>query len=201
MAYNDLGFEKQDAGSNISVWGDPHLNNVIDRIRYAIGGYQLVAITGDTVLTSVNGSTVMSDFQARTAMLKFSGTLANNATITVPSTAMRWMFWNATNKVLTVTTGAGVTVTIDPGDRVPVDCDGSNVLTLSYGGLALKDYITAFAASAGAVPSPIGNAGKYLFSDGANVLWRQPSTADLSDYSTKVLGVQIAMARAFARRR
>jgi hypothetical protein len=42
----------------------------------------------------------------------------------------------------------------------------------------------------------LGNAGKYLFSDGENVLWRAPSTADLSDYQAKVLGVQVALAAA-----
>ena len=35
---------------------------------------------------------------------------------------------------------------------------------------------------------------QYLYSDGANVLWRQPSTADLSDYNTLMLGVQVALA-------
>jgi hypothetical protein len=165
-SWTDLGFELQAAGEDLNTWGDPKLNNSLKRINYAIGGYQPIALTGDYTLTSSNTSTTQSDFQARNSLLKFTGTLSVAATITVPSTPMRWSIWNATNKTLTITTGAGNTALVEAGDCIPVECDGMAMRTISFGGYNLKDYITAFTASAGAVPSPIGNAGKYLYSDG-----------------------------------
>jgi hypothetical protein len=194
MAYNDLGFEKQGAGTNLNTWGDPHLNNTIDRARYAISGYVAVALTGDYTLTSSNTSTAPADFEARNALLKFTGTLTVNATVTVSGVPHRWLMWNATNKVLTITTGSGSTVTLDSGDKVVVWCDGTNVEQPGYAGYGLKDYIASMTATAGAVPGVTGNAGKYLYTDGVSALWRQPSTADLSDYARLVLGVQVALA-------
>lgn len=192
--YTPLGFEQQAAGENTNTWGSPKLNNAIGRIDGAIGGYYAVAITGSTSLTTSNSSTADADNTGRKALLKFTGTLAANATITVPSVGMKWLIWNATNKVLTFTTGAGNTVTIDAGDKTVVWCDGSACHTIYFGGLSLKDYIASVTATAGAVPGVTGNAGKYLYTDGASAFWRQPATADLSDYNTAILGVQVALA-------
>jgi hypothetical protein len=194
--WTDLDFEMQDAGSNNNTWGEDHLNNVISRINSAFGGYVDILISGDTTLTTVRPTTSMDedDFTGRIALLKFTGAPAANATITVPSVPMRRMIWNATSKVLTITTGAGGTLDIDAGDKVPVECDGANCFTTTYGGYDLKTYITGMTASAGAVPGVVGHAGKYLYTDGATAFWRQPSTADLSDYNTLILGVQVALA-------
>lgn len=193
-AYTPLGFEQQAAGEGTNVWGAPKLNNVIGRIDSVIGGYYAVAITGSYALTTSNSSTADADNTGRRALLKFTGTLSANATITVPSVGMKWLIWNATNKALTFTTGAGATVTIDAGDKTIVWCDGSACYTVEFGGLSLKDYIAAVTASAGAVPGVTGNAGKYLYTDGVSAFWRQPATADLSDYQTAILGVQVALA-------
>ena len=179
-SWTDLDFELQAAGENTNTWGQPHLNNVITRINYAFGGYVSIALTGDYTLTTVRPTTSMvaADFTARISHLKFTGTLSANATITVPSVSMvRWIY-NATNKALVISTGAGNTVTVDAGDRTMVVCDGSACYTITFGSLGLKDYIAAVTASAGAVPGVTGNAGKYLYTDGASAFWRQPSTAD-----------------------
>lgn len=192
--FTALGFEKQAAGEHNNTWGSVYLNDTIQRTDYAIGGYYAVAITGSTSLTTSNSSALQADNTGRQALLKFTGTLAANATITVPSVGMKWLIWNATNKVLTFTTGAGATVTIDAGDKTIVWCDGSACYTVEFGGLSLKDYIAAVTASAGAVPGVTGNAGKYLYTDGVSAFWRQPATADLSDYNTAILGVQVALA-------
>lgn len=193
-SYSPLGFELQAAGENTNTWGAPKLNAALSRIDGVIGGYYAVAITGSYALTTSNSSTADADNTGRRALLKFTGTLAANATITVPSVGMKWLIWNATNKVLTFTTGAGATVTIDAGDKTIVWCDGSACYTVEFGGLSLKDYIAAVTASAGAVPGVTGNAGKYLYTDGVSAFWRQPATADLSDYNTAILGVQVALA-------
>lgn len=184
-----LRFELQFDGENTNTWGDK-LNVVFQHVDYGIAGWLTKAVSGDYALTTSN----LADDEARAAMLKFTGAPAANWTLTIPPVSKTYFIYNATPQAVTVTMGAGATVTIDAGDKTPVYCDGGAVHTLSFGGLDLKAYITAFTASAGAVPSPLGNAGKYLFSDGTNVLWRQPSTADLSDYNSKVLGVQVALA-------
>jgi hypothetical protein len=193
-SYTPLGFELQAAGENTNTWGSPRLNNALGRIDGAIGGYYSVAITGSYALTTSNSSTADVDNTGRRALLKFTGSLAANATITVPSVGFSRLIWNATNKVLTFTTGAGNTVTIDAGDKTAVWCDGSDCHTIYFGGLALKDYIAAVTASAGAVPGVTGNAGKFLYTDGASAYWKQAATTDLSDYQTAILGVQVALA-------
>lgn|SRR5574343_168016 len=193
-SFTPLGLEQQAAGENTNTWGAPKLNNVLGRIDNLIGGYYLVTLTGDYSLTTSNSSTAQADNTGRQALLKFNGTLSANATITVPSVSYRRFVWNNTNKALVFTTGAGATVTVDAGDKTIVECDGSACHTITFGNLSLKDYIAAISASAGAVPGVTGNAGKYLYTDGASAFWRQPSTADLSDYNTLVLGVQVAFA-------
>lgn len=186
-----LRFELQFTGENINLWGEK-LNAVLGHADYAVAGWLVKTISGDYALTTANAA----DDEARAAMIKLSGTLLVNSTITLPAVSKQYFIWNNTAKVLTFTTGAGSTVSIDAGDKTVIYCDGAGVHTITFGALSLKDYIIAASAGAGAVPTPIGNAGKYLYSDGTNVLWRQPSTADLSDYSSLVLGVQVALAAA-----
>jgi hypothetical protein len=188
---SSLRLELQFTGENLNIWGEK-LNAALAHADYAIAGWLERPMSGDATLTTANAG----DDEARAAMIRFTGAPPTAAAVTLPSVSKSYFVWNATDKALTFTTGAGATVTVDPDDRTLVFCDGAGVHTLGYGGLALKDYITAFSASEGAVPAPLGNAGKYLFSDGANVLWRAPSTADLSDYQAKVLGVQVALAAA-----
>lgn len=188
--WTDLDFEMQAAGENNNTWGADHLNNTIKRINYAFGGYVSIAITGDYTLTTQRPTSSMTaaNFTGRIAMLKFTGTLSVNSTITVPPAAMRYMVWNATNKTLTFTTGAGSTVTVESGDRIPVDCDASNCLTLSYGSYSLKDYIASMTATAGAVPGTTGNLGKFLkvTADGGAPTWQQIQFADIGDLRAEV---------------
>ena len=88
------------------------------------------------------------------------------------------------------------TVAIDDGDIVHISTDGTDFKTLGYGGLSLKAYISSVAAGGpgGNVPSPIGHTGKFLTNDGAIAYWDVISALQLSDYSTKVLGMQVALA-------
>lgn len=188
-----LRFELQFTGENVNLWGDK-LDNTLARVDDAIAGYVAVAITGDYTLQSANSNTAADE--ARRAHLKLTGTPLLNFALTIPSVSKNYWIWNATLKVATITTGSGATVSIDAGDKIPVWCDGTNVNHgVYFGGLGLKDFIAASVlAATGTLPALTGNAGKYLYTDGTNALWRQPSTADLSDYSSKVLGVQVALA-------
>lgn len=186
-----LRFEAQLTGENLNTWG-ALLSNTLARVDDSIAGYLSIAITGNYSITAAN--TNASADEARRAHLKFTGTLASNSTITIPSVSKSYWIWNATNRTLTVTTGSGSTYAIEAGDKLPVWCDGTNVNGLSYGSYNLKDYIAAQTASAGAVPGVVGNAGKFLKTDGATATWQQAATTDLSDYLTAIVGLQVAMA-------
>jgi len=183
-----LRFELQFTGENINLWGDK-LNAVLGHADQALAGWLTKPLTGDVALTTANAG----DDEARAAMLKFTG--AGPFTVTVPSVSKAYTVWNACAGVLTITTGAGAVVAIDPGDIVAVVCDGSNVKTPGYGGLSIKDYIAAAGLGAtGELPAQLGNAGKFIKTDGTNATWQRPTVADLAEYETLILGVQVALA-------
>lgn len=189
---SSLRFELQFTGENINLWGDK-LDATLSRVDDAIAGFVALPIAGDYTLASSNNNATPDE--ARRAHLKLTGTPATNFALTIPAVSKSYWIWNATGKAATVTTGAGATVTIDAGDKTPVWCDGAGVNTINFGGLDLKPFIAASAlAATGTLPGLAGNAGKYLFTDGVNAVWRQPVAADLSDFNAKVLGVQIALA-------
>lgn len=178
-----LRLNKQFPGENISLWGDYLNDQVFTPVDYAIAGWLTKAITGDYVLTTANGS----PDEARAAMLKFTGSLAANSSITIPSVSKSYFAYNATDKALTFTTGAGATVTVDAGDKTVIDCDGSGVHTISFGGYGLKDYIAAqVLASSAALPGQVGNAGKFIKTDGAAATWQQIQSADIGDFNAEI---------------
>lgn len=186
-----LRFELQFTGENINLWGDK-LNAVLDHADFAIAGWQNVTLTAATyALTTANAG----DDEARAAVLKLIGTPATTVALTIPSVSKIYLIWNACGRAVTITTGSGATVTLDDGDIVTVLCDGANVKQPGYGGLGLKDYITSFSAGSGAVPSPIGNVGKFLYAQSSSaVIWKAIASTDLSDYAQRILGVQVALA-------
>lgn len=188
----NLRFERQYTGENINLWGDL-LNNTFSRVDDSIAGYLAIALTTDYTITAAN--TNASADEARRAHLKFTGTLSANATVTLPSVSKSYVIWNATNKTLTFTTGAGSTYAIETGDKLPIWCDGTNVNGLAYGSYTLKEYIAAqVLASSTSYPSIVGNAGKYLYTDAASAYWKQAATTDFSDYETNIKGLQVALA-------
>lgn len=162
-----LRFELQFTGENINLWGEK-LNAALSRADYAIAGFTTIPlVTSPYALTTANGS---AD-EARSAMLKFTGTSA--FTVTIPAVSKTYVVWNACSGIVTLTTGAGATVAIDPGDIVIVLCDGTNVKTLGYGGYSIKDYIAAqLLASSTALPGQLGNSSKWLKTDGTNATWQ-----------------------------
>jgi hypothetical protein len=183
-----LRFELQFTGENINLWGDK-LNAVLNHADYAVAGWLAKPLTGNAALSTANAG----DDEARAAMIKFTG--AGPFTVTLPSVSKAYLVWNACAAAVTLTTGAGATVTLDPGDIAHVACDGANVKTPGYAGLSLKDFIAASVlAASGALPGVTGAAGKFLYTDGTNALWRSVASTDLSDYATRVLGTQIALA-------
>lgn len=185
---SSLRFELQFTGENINLWGDK-LNAVLGHADYAVAGWLTKPLSGDVALSTANAG----DDEARAAMIKFTG--AGPFTVTLPSVSKAYLVWNACTAGVTLTTGAGATLTVDAGDIVQVVCDGANVKTPGYGGLSIKDYVaqTAWTYNAGALPAQAGNAGKVVRTDGTTASWQTISSADLTDHSA-LLGRAVALA-------
>lgn len=178
-----LRFELQFTGENINLWGEK-LNSALRRVDSSIAGWTVIPIVGDRTLTVLNDG---AD-EARSAMVKFTGALASNAAITIPAVSKAYFVFNATDKALTFTTGAGASVVVDPGDKYLIECDGTNVHdALFFGGLGLKAYIAAAALGAvGDLPAQPGNAGKFVKTNGASASWQQIQSADIGDFDAEI---------------
>ncbi len=185
-----LRFELQFTGENINLWGEK-LNAVLAHADQAVAGWLTKPLTGNTALATANAG----DDEARAAMLKFTGG-AGPFTVTLPAVSKSYLVWNACDGPVTLTTGAGATVSADAGDIVQVLTDGGAVKTPGYGGASIKDWVSAVAWSynAGALPAQSGNAGKVVTTDGTNASWQALSTANLGDYATAVKGLALAFA-------
>lgn len=111
-----------------------NLNTTLDLVDEALS-YKSIAITGNTTLTLTDG--VSSD--VRRMFLEFTGTLAANATITIPALAKNFRVKNSTTGgfSLVFTTGSGNTVTVANGDTAPLWSDGTNV-SLAIGTAGLR---------------------------------------------------------------
>lgn len=193
-----LRFELQFTGENTNTWG-VRLNTSFQRIDRAIAAWTPVALTGDHTLTVSN----VADDEARSAMLKFTGALSTPAVITLPGVSKSYaMVWNAADRILTLTTGAGGTVAVNPGDKICVGCDGANVYELGYNNLGLKDYIASLAlSSTGVLPAQAGNAGRFIRTDGVNATWQPVYSTDLADINAFIAArtaTATALAVAFA---
>ena len=187
---SSLRFELQFTGENINLWGDK-LNVALQRCDYAIAGWLVKPLTGSVALTTANAA----DDEARAAMIKFTGG-AGPFTVTLPAVSKSYLVWNACAGPVTLTTGAGATVTVDAGDIVWAVTDGGAVKTPGYGGASIKDWVSSVAWSynAGALPAQSGNAGRFVTTNGTTASWQTLSTANLSDYASAVKGLALAFA-------
>jgi len=185
-----LRFELQFTGENINLWGEK-LNATLAHADYAVAGWLTKPLTGNASLTTANAG----DDEARAAMIKFTGG-AGPFTVTIPAVSKSYLVWNACSGPVTLTTGAGATVTADPGDVVWIATDGGDVKTPGYGGSALKGWVEnlAWTYNAGNLPAQAGNAGKFVRTDGTTAAWSTIKTTDMSDYEENILGMQVALA-------
>lgn len=204
-----LRIELPATGELINSWGD-HLDVNFQHFDFAIAGIVTKALTGNYTLTTANAG----DDEARGAIQKFTG--AGPFTVTIPSVSKTYDVWNACTAALTLTTGAGTTAMVQPGEVVRVICDASNVkrvVATDFGNqriinvldpvnpqeAATKAYADAlaFTANAGILPGQAGAGGWALFSNGSNALWRPITSADLTDTAARdaaALGRAIAFA-------
>lgn len=179
---DEIPIELQAAGENVNVWGDPKLNNALKRLTKSIAGTQTIALTADITLTSSNSSTDAAQYQASHSSLKFTGTGAY--TVTIPARAKIFLIRNSCTGDVTITTGAGTTAVVEPGEVAFVHCDGSAVLPIGVDGVSLKAYVDqqAFAALSGDLPGQAGNADKFLGTNGTVAAWRAITNALITDY-------------------
>ena len=192
-----LRFELQAAGENLNTWGAPKLNTLFGLLEVAVSGWTTKALTANYVLTTALGSTD----ESRSMVLKFTG--AGPWTVTIPPVEKVYLIWNACSAALTITVGAGTTVTIPSGGKLVVGCDAANVYSWAptdFGGAELtsiadptlpqsaatRAYVlaTAFNANAGILPGQPGNAGKFLRTNGTVAAWAAPVVAEISDYAS-----------------
>lgn len=185
-----LRLELQFTGENINLWGEK-LNAALARADYAVAGWLTKPLSGDAALSTSNAG----DDEARAAMLKFTGG-GGPFTVTVPAVSKSYLVWNACSGPVTLTTGAGATVTVDPGDMVWIATDGAQVKTPGYGGSSIKEWVAgvAWSYNAGALPAQAGNAGKFVRTDGETAGWAALTTNDIGDYATAVKGLAVALA-------
>jgi len=191
--------ELQAAGENLSVWGDPKLNNDFKRVDYAVKGLASFALSGSISLTTSNTSTDPAQYQAIAAVLNVTG--GTGGTITVPGVEGTWLVRNGASGPVSVTTGSGATAIIASGDTASVLCDATNVyrekqtdianqrLTNVGAPVASTDAATkAYAdglAFSSSLPNQSGNAGKYLSTDGSNASWQTvlPAFSGTTNYT------------------
>lgn len=118
----------QETGDNANTWGDILNDNTIELIEQAIAetsSIDLTVGTGSYTLTTANGN---AD-EARRAILRFFGAPSVNRTVIIPSVSKVYVAYNAvsSSKTVTVSTGSGATVTIQPGKALVLYCDSSAV--------------------------------------------------------------------------
>jgi hypothetical protein len=77
----DLKLELMVTGENSGTWGDK-TNSNLNLLQQAIAGYQAIALTSTNTTLAMTDATISN---ARNAVIKFTGTLAANATVYVAS--------------------------------------------------------------------------------------------------------------------
>lgn len=196
----------QFTGEGINTWGLIENAGFVALTDFSIAGLTTKALTADYILTTALGA---AD-EARAAILKFTG--AGPFTVTIPSVSKTYDVWNLCSGVVTLTTGAGTTVAVQPSEVCRVICDGSNVkrsqgtefagqrLTSLADPLNPQDAATkayadalAFTANAGILPGQgPGTIGWFLESNGTNALWKQIQSTDIGDFVDAVIGLALA---------
>lgn len=134
---------KQELGTNVNTWGDTKLNEVIDAVDKALDGVESIALTSDHVLTTTNYTTADESLNR---VLKFTGTLGNAASVTVPNVEHWYMVVNSAGAQVMVKTSSGIGVTVPDGAIAQVYCDGADVYngapTIFGAGLSISGKIT-----------------------------------------------------------
>lgn len=117
----NLRLAQQAAGSNANVWG-PIANSAFLMLEQAVTQETSVSVaSGNVTLTTSNNA----QDQSRSSMLIFTGAPVGTNTVTIPNVQKQYFVWNNASQPVTVTAGAGTTVTVPVGAHVTLYSDGS----------------------------------------------------------------------------
>ncbi len=168
----------QAPGDNLNIWGLVLNTGVFQLLEDAIAKRLAFTLSGSKALTTAQGATD----EARCAFLDVTG--GTGGTITIPSVEKIYLVRNGASGDVVVTTGAGLTATLTPGEVNLVVSDASNVRPLGPNAQSVKEYVDAVAwtYNAGNLPAQAANAGKFLKTDGTNAAWQAQTPADLSSF-------------------
>lgn len=180
----------QASGENLNTWGQILNSGVFQLIEDALGKRVAFSLSGAKTLTTANGA---SD-EARCAFLDITG--GTGGTITAPSVEKWYLVRNNASGDVILTTGAGSTATVKPGEVGIAVGDASSfqrVQLTDFGGAritsigdpvnpqdaASRAYVDAQAFNAVNLPAQSGNAGKFIKTDGTTASWQTPNGSDL----------------------
>ncbi len=190
-----------EVGGNDNTWGATTTDN-LTKLENAIAASETIPSTG--------GATTLTDDQARDAVLSFSGTLASDHTVTVPSRSKWWLVKNGHtlgSYALKFKTSGGTAVSL-PATPVYslVYCDGADIFVLGddisnerfasmanntvkgnvSGGAAVPSDLTMaqLGAALGYLPAPQGT--KMLFGQTAAPTGWTKST-DYNEHALRVV--------------
>jgi hypothetical protein len=143
-----------DTGLHNNDWGDRTNENLV-KIETAISGYTAKSLSG--------GSYSLTADEARPAALIFTGTLASNETVTVPSLPKIWVVSNQMaigGFTLSIKTASGspVTVPVSSTATMLYWCDGTNIF-------AVSDQSSAVAAAVATANGALQRSGGTMTGD------------------------------------
>lgn len=165
----------QAPGDNLNAWGLILNQQVFQALEDAVAKRVAFPLSGLKTLSTENG---LED-EARCAFLDVTG--GAGGTIVIPAVEKWYIVRNAASADVVVTTGAGEFATVSIGSAVLVICDAANVRLMRDADMATRAYVQGIAfGSVGGLPDVVGNAGKYVHSDGAAASWRQIVVGDVS---------------------
>lgn len=186
----------QAPGDNLNAWGLVLNQQVFQALEDAIAKRVAFPLSGAKTLTTENGV----EDEARCAFLDV--TSGTGGTITAPAVEKLYVVRNASAGDVVVTTGAGQTATVKPGEVVWVVCDAANFrrvqATDMLGGRLTglgtpingsdatpKSYVDAMAFAEANLPGQgAGTVGHYVRSDGTVATWELVGLDDVAGLST-----------------
>lgn len=190
-----LRLNLQAPGDNLNLWG-LILNALFQMLEDSIAKRLAFPLSGVKSLTTALGQTD----EARSAFLEVTG--GTGGTITIPSVEKIYLVRNGASGDVTMTTGAGATAILTPGELNLVVCDASNVRPLGPNGQSVKAYVDAVAwdYNAGNLPGQAGNAGKFVTTNGTGANWKALMSTDIADFQAAVRRRTLIWSLAFRRR-
>lgn len=151
----DLKLELMVTGENSGTWGDK-TNTNLNLLQQAIVGYQSIALTSTNTTLAMTDATI-SD--ARNAVIKFTGTLAANATVYVASGIEKtYTINNGTTGAYTLALnqvgGASVIWATDDKTTKQIYLDGTNAVDVGMVNLTAPQTLTNKTLTSAVLGSP-----------------------------------------------